>query len=95
MLLGPMLVSCLGGGGRLSSRREKETITQVRSAARNVTGSVYQVHWIASTDSLAAFEDLGRRLEADKGYRALLDEVRTSGVFIGTSITDQLYEIVA
>ncbi len=47
-------------------------------------------------DGLSAerLRDLNKRLEADEGYLAILNEVRQAGVLIGTSVTDRLYETV-
>jgi len=55
---------------------------------------VFELHFVSTTESLATYEDLNKRLEADEGYQAILNEVRQAGVFIGTSITDRLYETV-
>ena len=71
-----------------------ETFDVEMHVARNVGGSAYELHWIFSTESLAAWEDLWRRIEADEGYQELLGEIRQAGVFIGTSGTDRLYDVV-
>ena len=62
--------------------------------SRNVGGPVFELHFVSTTESLTAYEDLNKRLEADEGYQAILNEVRQAGVFVGTSLTDRLYETV-
>jgi len=63
--------------------------------ARNVYGPVYQVHWFATYDSLAAYEKLRKQLETDEGYGRLLAEIREQGHLIGASVVDALYEKIA
>jgi len=62
---------------------------------RNYTGPVYQLHWIAGHESLAAFEKWRKQLETDEGYRALLAEVREQGALKAEGLADALYEVVA
>jgi hypothetical protein len=61
---------------------------------RNVNGPLYQVHFVTMYDSLAAFEKTRKQFEADAGYHELLAEIRNEGVFIGTSIVQNIYETV-
>ena len=68
-----------------------ETNVQV---VRNIGGSLFQVHWVANYESLAVFEEVMKRIEADSGYRELISEVREQQLLIGTSIVDSLYEAV-
>lgn len=63
--------------------------------ARNVGGPIYQVHWVATYQSLASFEKLGKQIESDEGYQGLLAEIRQQAAFIGTSVVDSLYETVS
>ncbi len=62
---------------------------------RNIGGPVYQVRWISSLESLAAYEKAARQIESDDGYQALLAEVRQQGALIGASVVDSLYETIA
>lgn len=55
---------------------------------------MYQIHWVSTYQSLADFEKAWKQIEADDGYRALVSEARQQDLFIGTSITDSLYESV-
>ena len=41
---------------------------------RNVGGAGYRVHWVATYDSLAAYEEAGTNIAADEGYQALVAE---------------------
>ncbi|MDA2923601.1 DUF6039 family protein [Acidobacteria bacterium AH-259-L09] len=62
---------------------------------RNVGGPVYQLHWVCNYESLAAFEEVMKKVEEDSGYQELLTEVRQEKAFVGTSIVDSLYETVS
>ena len=62
---------------------------------RNVGGPVWQVHWVANYESLAAFEEIMKTLEADSGYLELLGEARDQKLFISNSIVDSLYEAIS
>ena len=63
--------------------------------ARNVGGPVFQVHWVATYESLAAFDATSKQIESNEGYRALIAELRQQGIFIGTSVVDSIYESVS
>lgn len=63
--------------------------------ARNVGGPLYEVHWVSTVQSLAEYEAVWKRLEADSGYQNLIKEGRQQGLFIGSSIVDRLYETVS
>ncbi len=43
---------------------------------RNVGGAGQRVHWVATYDSLAAYEEIGAKIVADEGYQALVAELR-------------------
>lgn len=58
---------------------------------RNVEGQRYQVHWIASADSLAAYEEVTKAIEADAGYRELVAEQRQEQLLVASSLIDTLY----
>ena len=62
---------------------------------RNVGGPVYQIHWVSTYDSLAAYDRTIKKIEADEDYQELLAEVREQALFIGTSVSDSLYEAVS
>jgi hypothetical protein len=62
---------------------------------RNVNGPVYQIHFVTTYDSLAAFEKTRKQWEADTGYQEVLTEIRNKGLFIGTSIVQNIYETVS
>lgn len=61
---------------------------------RNIGGPVYEIHWVANYESLAAFEESFQRMEADPGYRDILAGVREAEVLIGATVEDRLYESV-
>jgi len=61
---------------------------------RNVAGSVYQVHWALTFESLAQVDELGQKLQADEGYNSLLAEAREQSLFSTSSIVDRLYQSV-
>jgi hypothetical protein len=62
---------------------------------RNIGGLVWQVHWVANYESLAAFEEVMKKVEADSGYVELLGEARDQNLFISSSIVDSLYEAIS
>jgi hypothetical protein len=62
--------------------------------SRNIGGPTYQVHWVSTYPSLADFEKAVKRMEADEGYKSLIEEARQQRLFIGTSIVDALYESI-
>lgn len=63
-------------------------------AARRVGGEMYQVCWIATYDSLAAFEQVMGRTEADDGYRERLSEARGMGLFVSQTLFDEIYQSI-
>ena len=62
---------------------------------RNVGGPVYEIHLVSRFESLAVYDDLKKRSEADDGYQKLVNEARDQGLFIGSGITERLYERVS
>jgi|SRR5579871_6624061 hypothetical protein len=72
--------------------RDKSANVQL---SRNIGGLVYQIHWASTHASLADYEQAGKRLEADEGYKALLAEAREQDLFVASSIKDSLYESIA
>ena len=62
---------------------------------RNVGGPLYELHWVSTFETLASYEDLSKRLEADQGYQELLAEVRQARLFVASSVVDHLYETVS
>ncbi len=62
---------------------------------RNVVGPIYELHWVSSTESLATYEEVNKRIEADQGYQALVAEIRQAKVFVATSLVDRLYETIS
>ena len=62
---------------------------------RNVGGPLYELHWVSATESLASYEDLNKRIEADQGYQELVAEIRQAKVFVATSLVDRLYETIS
>jgi hypothetical protein len=62
---------------------------------RNIGGPVWQVHWIANFESLAALEEVMKRVEADAGYLELLGEARDQKLFISSGTVDSLYEAIS
>ncbi|UCC54230.1 MAG: hypothetical protein JSV68_09710 [Anaerolineaceae bacterium] len=61
---------------------------------RNVAGSVYQVHWVTTVESLAQVDEVFQRMQADEGYGSLLAEAREQGLFDVSSIVDNLYQSI-
>jgi hypothetical protein len=62
---------------------------------RNIGGPTWQVHWVSNYESLAAFEGMMKRFEADEGYRKLLGEARDQQLFVASSVVDRLYEAIS
>jgi hypothetical protein len=62
---------------------------------RNIGGPVWQVHWVANYESLATFEEVMKRVEADSGYLELLGEARDQKLFISSGTVDSLYEAIS
>ena len=63
-------------------------------AARRIGAEMYQVCWIATYDSLATFEDVTGRMEADDGYRERLSEARGMGLFVSHTLFDEIYQSI-
>lgn len=61
---------------------------------RNLTGPLYQVHWVNTLESLAQVEEIGQKLQADQGYASLLADAREQGLFVTASIEDHLYQSI-
>jgi hypothetical protein len=61
---------------------------------RNVGGGVYEIIWIATYESLAAFEQAWAAMEVDEGYNNMLEHSRAAGFFAAESIHDQLFHRV-
>ena len=62
---------------------------------RNVGGPLYELHWVSTFETLASYEDILKRLEADQGYQELVAEIRQAGVFVASSLVDHLYETIS
>ena len=56
---------------------------------------MYELHWVGTAESLAAYDDLNKRINADEGYQAVLQEGRAQGLVIGSSVTERLYETIS
>jgi hypothetical protein len=63
--------------------------------ARNIGGQIFQLHWVSTYPTLADFEKTMKKVENDAGYMALIGEARQQVLFIGTSVTDALHEMIA
>jgi hypothetical protein len=63
-------------------------------AARHIGGEMYQVCWIATYDSLAAFEEVMGRMEADDGYRERLSDARGMTLFVSHTVFDEIYQSI-
>jgi len=59
---------------------------------RNVGGPLFEVHWISHFPSLAAYQASRDRLESHVGFIEKVSEAAESGLFLGTSFRDRLYE---
>ena len=59
---------------------------------RNTPGPVYQLHWVARYESLAAFEDIWAQMSADPGYLELY--AAGVGLFDASSMVDRWYQTV-
>ena len=62
---------------------------------RNVGGPFYEIHMVSRCESLTVYDDLRKRSEADGGYQKLVGQAREQGLFIGSRITERLYETVS
>ena len=61
---------------------------------RNVAGPLYEVHWVGTVDTLAAYDEFNKKLNASEGYQKLVQEARDQGLFVGSSVTNRLYETI-
>ena len=61
---------------------------------RNVAGLNYQLHWVANVESLAEFDKINKAVLADEGYQKLIGEAIEQKLFIGSSVTNSLYETI-
>jgi hypothetical protein len=57
----------------------------------NVAGPTYQLHWFVNFESLAAFEEMNAKVNADPGYHQLLAEAYEQELWFGNSVVDNLY----
>ena len=71
-----------------------ETFKTNVSLQRNVTGQVNRLHWVATYQSLASFEELMAKLIQDEGYQQLLAESAELELFFASSIVDNLYQSI-
>jgi len=62
---------------------------------RNIGGPVYQLHWVGTYETLAAFESQWKQIEGDRGFRSLLTEIRKKRALVGPSVADSLYESIS
>ena len=62
---------------------------------RNVGGPFYEIHMVSRCESLTVYDDLRKRSEADGGYQKMVSQAREQGLFIGSRITERLYETVS
>ena len=58
----------------------------------NVAGPVNQIHWVATYDSLSAFEEIAGRISQDDGYNRLLEQSSEANYFSTHSFKDTLYQ---
>lgn len=61
---------------------------------RNVAGPVNQIHWVATYDSLAAFEQMAAGILQNEAYLQLIAESTEANFFDTHSINDSLYQSV-
>ena len=60
----------------------------------NVTGNLREVHWSNDYESLAEYEEIGAKTQADEGFQALVAENRENGYIGRASLVDSLYRSV-
>jgi len=60
----------------------------------NVTGSLRQVHWSETYESLTEFDEMFANLNTDEGYQALIAENLENGYVGATELVDHLYRSV-
>ena len=73
----------------------KNSQSQTCRVVRIVGGPMYELHWVSTDESLAAYDDLNKEIQADEGYQKLLNEGREQRLVIGSSVTERLYETVS
>jgi len=59
----------------------------------NISGRLDQIHWIMRSESLASFEEVISKIDADDKYQAFVREANDQGLF--TKIVDELYRVIA
>ncbi|MFN2141439.1 MAG: hypothetical protein ACK2U5_13205 [Candidatus Promineifilaceae bacterium] len=60
----------------------------------NVAGPVNQLRWVATYESLTAFESVVTQLATDEGYSDLLAETGEAFHFAAASVEDAMYRMV-
>jgi hypothetical protein len=58
----------------------------------NVAGPINQIHWVATYESLAAFEKVAGRIIQDEGYNQLLAESSEANFYDTHSFKDALFQ---
>jgi hypothetical protein len=64
------------------------------SVHMNVAGPVNQLRWVATYESLTAFDDVVMQLLTDEGYAALLAETSEASHFAAASVEDAMYRMI-
>ena len=61
---------------------------------RNISGSVFGLHWVTNAESLGEFEQIMGQIDADPEYQNMLTEAREKGYFVQGSLQDNYYRSV-
>ena len=60
----------------------------------NVSGKISQLHWVATTDSLASLDEALLSVYADEGYQQMLEESAEQELFWDTSGRDRIFRSI-
>lgn len=58
---------------------------------RNLSGPIFQIHWVVDYESLADLERVLQQVEGDAGYQDLLTESRDADLFDSRTVVDNYY----
>ena len=58
----------------------------------NVAGPINQIHWVATYESLGAFEAMASKIVQDEGYNELLAESSEANLYDTHSFEDTYYQ---
>jgi hypothetical protein len=60
----------------------------------NVSGQLNQLHWVATYESMADFEEASSKIFEDAGYQQLAREATEQQLYFGSSLNDSFYRTI-